>query len=111
MDGFVSHTLAHGAGRAAPARDRQSREHDRAPGRVRLRVRILARISRLRGSRQVGIGQSCDNGASSRGAARARLVTARAQRVAGQGRIVRVALFAPPVERAGVRHVERRIRA
>jgi hypothetical protein len=42
---------------------------------------------------------------------RARLVAARAQRVAGQGRIVRVALLATPVERAVLSHVERRILA
>src|SRR6476659_4089980 len=40
---LVSHALAHGAGRAVPARDRQGREHDRAPRRIHLRVRILAR--------------------------------------------------------------------
>src|SRR5512142_2504342 len=78
----VSHALAHGAGRAAPARDRQGREHDRALRRVHLRVRILARILAITRApaRSVSGRAATKARGRSRGAVKARLVTARANK-------------------------------
>lgn len=79
---FVSHALAHGAGRAAPARDRQGREHDRAPRRVHVRVRVLVGIlaATRAPARSVSGRAATKARGRSRDAVRARLVTARAQR-------------------------------
>src|SRR5512144_1498445 len=79
---FVSHALAHGAGRAPLARDRQGSEHDRASRRVRLRIRILARIlaATRAPARSVSGQAATKTPGRSRGAVRAWLVTARAQR-------------------------------